>query len=211
YYPYGASLALALELELRTRFKLTLDDYMTALWKKFGIRELPYTVSGLEDVLAGLTDKSFASSFFDKYIRGHESFNYAPLLEKAGYKLTQPGAGKAWLGNLQFRQGNNLTLSSETLIGTPLYDAGLDIDDKILQLDGKAVESLSDLRNTIEQHKPGDKISIQFKHRETTVTTEIVFAQNNAYLVKSFEKENLDVTGEITAFRKSWLEEKIKK
>ncbi len=92
YYPYGGAVALALELELRTRFSnLTLDNYMTALWKKFGKTAVPYTIPGLEDVLANVTgDKKFSADFFSKYVTGHESFNYKPLLEKAGLVLKGP-------------------------------------------------------------------------------------------------------------------------
>jgi predicted metalloprotease with PDZ domain len=211
YYSYGAAIALALDLELRSRFKsVTLDSYMQAAWKKFGKKEVPYTIAGLEDVLAALTgDKSFAEDFFDKYIRGKETPDYASLLEKAGLKLARQGEGKAWLGALRFKQGSDLTLSSNTIIGTPLYDAGLDIGDKILQLDGKPVDSLSDLNKIIEQHKPGERISIQFKHRETTTTTEIVFAENPAYVAKLAENTNQELTAEINAFRQSWLGSKL--
>src|SRR5581483_5930364 len=88
YYPYGGAIALALDLTLRAQYHLTLDDYMTALWKRFGKTEIPYTIPGLEETLAQLTnDKIFAADFFSKYVTGHESFNYKPLLEKAGLTL----------------------------------------------------------------------------------------------------------------------------
>ncbi|MFX8266491.1 hypothetical protein ABTL47_19285, partial [Acinetobacter baumannii] len=45
YYPYGAAIALALDLELRTKFTiLSVDVYMTALWKKFGKTEIAYSL-----------------------------------------------------------------------------------------------------------------------------------------------------------------------
>ena len=210
YYPYGASIALALDLELRVRFKLSLDEYMQAVWKRFGVKEIPYTVAGLEDVLTNLTgDKNFASDFFKRYVNGHERFDYAPLFEKAGLKLSQPGTGTAWLGNIAVRQ--DLTLSNPTIIGTPLYDAGLDVDDKIVQLDGKTIESQGDLRSIIEGHKPGDKVSIQYKHRNLTTSAEITFSQNPNYSVKTFEKESIQLTPAVTEFRKQWLGDKVNK
>ncbi len=210
YYPYGASIALALDLELRTKFsQLDLDRYMQAIWKRFGLNEQPYTVAGLEAVLGDLTgDKKFAGDFFDNYVRGHASFDYAPLLERAGFSVSQPAVGQAWIGSLTTR-GDNLTLTANTIIGTPLYDAGLDIDDKILQLDGKVINTQAGLRAVIDEHKPGDKVSIQYQHRGKTVTAEITFSQNPAYAVSIFEKEGKELTDPVKIFRKRWLESKL--
>jgi predicted metalloprotease with PDZ domain len=86
-----------------------------------------------------------------------------------------------------------------------LYEAGLDADDRIVQLDGKNISSQTDLRNVIEAHKPGDKVSIQFKHRESIIDSEITFSENPYYVVQTFEKNNRQLTPEIVAFRKAWL------
>lgn len=65
YYTYGAATALALDLRLRSEFKLTLDDYMRALWTAYGKPEIAYTVPDLEKTLAELTkNPSFAKEFF---------------------------------------------------------------------------------------------------------------------------------------------------
>ncbi len=211
YYPYGAAIALALDLELRTRFEgLDLDRYMQAVWKKFGVNEQPYTVAGLENVLADLTkDKNFAAAFFFNYVNGHEPFDYGPLLEEAGFTLSQPALKEAWLGNLQFRPGGDLVLGGVTIKGTPLYEAGLDIEDKILQLAGKEVSGPEELRAIIKAHKPGDKVSIQYQHREKVITTEITFSANPVYSVVPFEKGKFEIDENMKAFRASWLGNKI--
>ncbi len=51
---------------------------MQAAWKKFGKPEIPYTVGGLEDVLASVTgDKKFCRmTSFEKFIYGHEPVDY---------------------------------------------------------------------------------------------------------------------------------------
>jgi predicted metalloprotease with PDZ domain len=210
YYPYGGSVALALDLTLRTRFKLTLDDYMTALWKRFGKPEIAYTVQGLEEVLAEVTkDKAFAADFFSRYINGHEPFNYAPLLEKAGLTLKKQHAGKAWLGQVQFAE-NTTMISSNTIIGTPLYNAGLDVDDVITQLDGKLVARAADINEILSSHKPGDAISIQYKHRTDTQTATITLGENPAYSLITYEQAGLPLTNEMKEFRNSWLGTKIR-
>ncbi|WP_242696534.1 M61 family metallopeptidase [Longitalea luteola] len=205
YYPYGGAVALALDLQLRSQFKLSLDDYMTALWKRFGKTEIAYTVPALEAVLAELTrDKAFARNFFASYVYGHESFNYAPLLEKAGLVLKKQAAGKAWVGQVNFKEGSTI-ISNNTVAGTPLYNAGLDFQDEIVQLDGKLVATPNDFRDIVNSHKPGDVIAVQYKHRGDIKETNITLAENPAYALMTYEQSGLTVTKEMLAFRKSWL------
>lgn len=210
YYPYGGAIALALDLTLRSKFHLTLDDYMTALWKRFGKTEIPYTIPGLEEVLAQVTgDKTFAADFFTRYINGHESFDYKPLLELAGIKLKQPYAGKAWIGPLQFNEGTTV-IGSNTLIGTPLYNAGLDYEDVIVALDNRPVFKAGDINDILSIHKPGDAVKIQYKHRDELKTGTITLGENPTYSLTTFEQEGLTVTNEMKQFRYAWLGTKVK-
>ncbi len=212
YYPYGGAIALALDLELRTRFaNLSLDSYMGAVWKKFGKTEMPYNVVGLETVLATLTsDKNFAQEFFKKYIRGHESFNYKPMLEKAGLLLKQTQSGKSWWGNTRVTEGVYLTIAANTVIGTPLYNAGLDIDDQVTTIDKQTVKKQSQVDSILKAHQPGDEIELIYIHRGETKTTRLKLSQNPALTVVLMEKEGLTVTEEMYAFRKKWLGSQIK-
>jgi len=211
YYPYGASIALALELELRSR-NLTLDDFMKAVWQKHGKPEIPYVVSDLENVLANFTkDKTFATAFFNNYVNGHQSFNYAPLLTKAGLSLKKQFEGKAWLGDNRYEEGTSLKITSNTIIGTPLYDAGLDIDDQILKIDGKVIGKKIELEEIIAAHKPGDQLNIEYQHRDEAKMAVITLIENPKFIVQPFESSNLAVSEEIIKFRKSWIESKIVK
>ncbi len=90
YYYYGAVTALALDFRLRTEYHLTLDDYMQAVWKKFGKPYIPYTNEGLEKVLGEVTkDTAFANNFFRQYIYGTAKNDYARNLEKAGLDMVK--------------------------------------------------------------------------------------------------------------------------
>ncbi|MBO9203138.1 MULTISPECIES: M61 family metallopeptidase [Niastella] len=210
YYPYGGAIALALDLTLRTKFQLTLDDYMTALWKRFGKTEIAYTVPALEEVLADVThDKTFAADFFTRYVNGHESFDYAPLLEKAGLRLNKSNAGKAWLGQVQYEE-NATRISSNTVTGTPLYNAGLDFNDVIMQIDGKLVARPADINEIIATHKPGDVINVQYKHRNENKMASLTLAENPMIAISALEESDTSFTNDMRSFRKSWLGTKIK-
>jgi len=209
YYPYGASIALALDLELRSR-NLSLDDFMKALWKKHGKTEIAYTIPDLQNVLLAVTkDQIFSQNFFKKYVYGHESFDYAPLLLKAGITLKKQFAGKAWLGDVRWKEGNPLAISANTIVGTPIYEAGIDIDDQLLKLDGQSVGSSASINEILEKHKPGDQIPVEFVHREEVQMAMITLGENPRFSVELNEKLNLPVTGEMLKFRKLWFDSKV--
>jgi len=105
YYTWGEALGAGLDLTLRDRSdgRITLDDYMRALWDKFGRSasprlgyvESPYTVADLKATLAQVSgDAAFASQFFARYIEGHDVVDYAQLLSRAGL-LLRPRQGSA--------------------------------------------------------------------------------------------------------------------
>lgn len=206
YYPYGGAIALALDLELRSKYNKTLDDLMQTAWKKFGKPEIPYTVPGLQDALATVTgDKKFAETFFAKYIYGHEPIDYNALLAPAGFTLKKASEGKAWIGTPRYLEKEGLLINTPTLRDAPLYEAGLDVDDKIETLDGQPIHAQGDLTAILNSHRPGDKLAITYKHEEDEKTSTLTLQENPALVLTSFEKAALPVTPAIHAFRKSWL------
>jgi predicted metalloprotease with PDZ domain len=210
YYPYGASIALALDLELRAR-GLTLDGFMKLLWAKHGKTEIPYNVADLQTVLETFSkDKSFAAGFFQKYVNGHESFNYAPLLQKAGLSLKKQFEGEPWIGDVRYKDGTELAVISNTIIDSPLYIAGIDIDDQIIKLDGKTIGTQVELNSIIKTHKAGDDITVDFRHRDEVKSAMITLKENPKLIVTLNEKDGLPVTAEMKKFREEWLDSKIK-
>lgn len=207
YYPYGGAIALALELELRSKYNKTLDNYMQAAWKKFGKPEVPYTVPGLQDVLASVTgDKKYAETFFEKYVYGHEAIDYNSLLAPAGFLLKKTEEGRAWIGlGRGVTEKEGLILEQNTLRGTPVYAAGLDVDDKIVGLDNQDVRTIADLNGILAKSRPGATVTIKFLHRNEEKNTSITLGENPAVSVVTFEQAGRPVTPEITRFRKDWL------
>jgi predicted metalloprotease with PDZ domain len=206
YYPYGGAIALALDLELRSKYGKTLDDLMQAAWKKFGKPEIPYTVPGLQDVLASVTgDRKFAETYFEKYIYGHEAIDYNTLLAPAGFLLKKTSEGKAWIGGARYTEKEGLIIEGNTQRGTPLYDAGLDVDDKILSIDNQDIRTVAELNKVLDRLHPGAAVSVRYLHRLDEKTTRLVAAEDPAESVVTFEKAGLPVTPAIMQFRKHWL------
>jgi len=208
YYPLGAAIALALDLELRIKFKSSLDEYMKAVWKQFGKTEIAYTIPGLQQVLEKLTNKSFAADFFAKHVYGHESYDYNTSLGYAGLALKKSNEGKAWIGNPRYNEQGSLTINSNTIAGTPLYEAGLDIGDQIVSVDGKPTKTVKELNEVLQSHKPGEQVELVYNHRREEKKTNLTFAENPSLSVILLEATGQNLSGDQTAFRKSWLESK---
>jgi predicted metalloprotease with PDZ domain len=156
YYTAGAGIALGLDLTLRERSHDTqsLDDYMRLLWQKYGRRPdarpgyvaTPYSLKDLRDTLAELTsDQAFAADFFDRYIEGRQTIDFATLLGAVGAVSTD--ARSPWIGGNPplsvegpaIRLGSAEPHPGEWLapFGSPLYTAGLDAGDRVLSIDGE--------------------------------------------------------------------------
>jgi predicted metalloprotease with PDZ domain len=206
YYPYGAAIALALDLQLRGKYGKSLDQVMQAAWKKFGKPEIPYNLAGLEEVLASVTgDRKFAQEFFDRFIYGHDPIDYGLLLAPAGFRVRKSEPGKAWIGVPQLSEREGLLIERGTLRGTPLYTAGLDADDKIIAIDNQDVRSFSDLAGVLDRLHPGVPVTIRFLHRNEERTGRITPVENPNLLVETYEMAGLPVTPAIAQFRQSWL------
>jgi len=211
YYTYGAATALALDLTLRSEFKLTLDDYMRALWKAYGKPEIAYTVPDLEKTLSELTkNPSFAKAFFAKYIYGKEKNDYAKLLLNAGLVLRKanPGQAYAGFGNLNTLDGKMTLL--QTSKGTPAYQAGLDVGDVILSIDGQEATNASVIDQVTKAHKPGDVVEIKYQYRGENKSTRLTFAENPVLEIVSIEKTGGTLTPAMQTFRDNWLNSQVK-
>lgn len=78
YYTWGQAIGLGLDLSLRDRTdgRVSLDDFMRAMWQRFGrpggapgYVEKPYTMDDLRTVLVDVSgDAAFATDFFARFI-----------------------------------------------------------------------------------------------------------------------------------------------
>ena len=165
----------------RTDGRLSLDDFMQAMWREYGkpggAREgyvdHPYTIADAEATLAEVSgDRAFARDFFARYIQGHDAADYARLLARAGFVVRWKSAGHAWLGDLRLEsRGGGLRVASLVAPTWPLYAAGVDQDDELQQVDGQRIAGDSDVASVLQRHKPGDKVPVVFADRTGAAKT----------------------------------------
>src|SRR4051812_3451667 len=240
YYTYGAAIATALDLSLRERSdsKITLDDYMRAMWLAYGkpdgpspaIVAKPYTLSDARDRLADVSgDRAFANEFFDKYIEGRQAPDYAALFARAGLVLRRRNPYGAWAGVLDENapivarrtrrsvpaaaaepSGSGIGLSELVPWGSPAFTAGLEEADVITAVDGRPVDTVERWRSILRAHKPGDHIAVAYVRDGAKATTTLILGEDPAMEVVLAESAGGRLTREQQAFRDAWLRSRRK-
>lgn len=207
YYTYGSVLALGLDLMLRSEHASTLDAYMRSVWEAHGEPGIPYTVADLERALAQTAgDANFAASFFRQYIGGSELPDIRSLLAHAGILLRRANPDAAVLGDARIAfQDGAATLAAPTRIGRPLYEAGLDRGDRILELDGRAIERADDITAVLDAHEPGDVVAVVFEQRGRRHTAQSTLAADDRFELVAYEAVGLELTPALREFREEWL------
>lgn len=210
YYTYGAAIALALDIELQIKYHKTIDAYMRAMWKRFGKTEIPYTLPGMQETLASITDAAFATGFFSKYITGHEAIDYALLLAHAGYDLQKTNRGNPFIGVYTQNEQGKCIIAGNTQKGTAAYEAGLDVNDEIIQLNETAINSPEDLTHFLQSKKPGDTIRAIYKHRGMEKQTTLILQASPFVSVIPFENSGKVVTDDMKKIRSGWFSTQVK-
>jgi predicted metalloprotease with PDZ domain len=218
YYSFGGAIALALDLTLRDRSdgKITLDDYMRAMWrvhgKPGGAREgyvdHPYTIANAEARLAEVSgDRAFARDFFSHYIQGHDVADYGRLLARAGFTLRKRNAGAAWWGDVRLEiRGSSARISAPVPANSPAYAAGLEQDDDVQQVDGQKIGAALDLQAVLRRHKPGDRLDVVYVDRTGIAKkASVTLAEDPHQDVVAIETAGGTLTPQQEAFRASWL------
>ncbi|WPZ12037.1 M61 family metallopeptidase [Roseivirga spongicola] len=180
YYTYGSVLGLALDMSLRTMDNgKNLDDFMKHVWKTQGKPEIPYSVRDLQARLAEYAGESFANEFFSKHIFKSEIPDYERLFKKMGVVFQNPNAGAPTLNAfVRVREGVG-QLAQNAIVGTPLYEAGIEKEDKILSINGTALSTFQgrSVDELIADKKPGDVIEVEIDRWGTKMTKKVTIAE----------------------------------
>ena len=216
YYTFGAAIAFGLDLELRDRTdgRVTLDDYMRALWTTFGRAPgppgtvaKPYRPADLETTLAAVSgSRSFAGEFFERYVNGPELVEYGMLLRRMGLVWRPAHPGRPWIGDLPLvgAQGGAYVTAAPPM-GTPAYDAGFGRGDVIVALGGSQVAGPTDVARIVAATKPGSRLDVTYLRHGTTRQTTIAVRQHPTRELVTREAAGETPTDEERKMRAGWL------
>jgi predicted metalloprotease with PDZ domain len=217
YYTWGTAIGLALDLTLRDRSsgRVTLDDFMHALWQKHGrpggrvdgAVDNPYTMDDLKTTLAAVSgDEAFARQFFASYIEGREVADYERLLGRAGILLRNVAPGRATAGSFGLQDGpGGPRVATAVPFDSPAWRAGLDRDDVLVALEGKSLASAVEFTRALQERKPGDSLPVTFRRRNELVSAVLVLADDPRVQAVPAEDAGRPVTEAQKAFREAWL------
>jgi predicted metalloprotease with PDZ domain len=216
YYTFGGAIALGLDLELRDRTdgRITLDDYMRALWTTFGKAPgppgtvaKPYAPADLEATLAAVSgSRSFAGEFFERYVNGPELVEYGMLLRRMGLVWQPAHPGRAWMGDLPLAAARGGVYVVEAApMGTPAYDAGFGRGDVLVALGGTAVSGPADVARIVAEAKPGDRLEATYLRHGTRHQATIALRQHPTRVLVTREAAGETPTEEERRMRAGWL------
>jgi predicted metalloprotease with PDZ domain len=217
YYTYGGAVALGLDLSLRdkTGGTVTLDDFMRVMWRKYGkpggaapgLVGHPYSLGDIHDTLVEVSgDRAFADDFFNRYMIGRDVVDYAHLMQRAGIVFRKRNAGRAWMGDISGSVDGGTRIGSLIAPGWPAYDAGLEQDDLITAIDGRAVATWPQVGDILASHKPGDAVRVDFKRRTgRSASGTMTLKEDPSLEAVMIEDSGGSPTAEQIAFRQAWL------
>ncbi|MFW6198404.1 MAG: PDZ domain-containing protein, partial [Acidobacteriota bacterium] len=220
YYTFGAAIGLGLDLTLRDRSdgEITLDDYMRALWQRFGAPDAgsvdvgrAYTTADAAEVLAEVSgDPGFAREFFARHIEGNEAIDHGPLLLRAGLLVRPRRPQTPHVGMSVQRTEAGLEVTAPTTWGAPAYEAGIDLGDVVLQLDGRSLRSPDELYDAIGEHEPGDDVTLRIRRRGgEELTVSLTLAPNPIIEIVPVERTGEGLEPSQRAFREGWLGSRV--
>ena len=153
YYPFGGAIALALDLTLATgrTARVTLDDFMRAMWRAHGkpggarpgYVDRPYTMADAEARLAEVSkDAGVRARLLRAVHPGPRSRRLRAPAAARRPRAPQDPPGPRLVGRPRISHDDGVVrLASAPAIDTPVYAAGLDLDDEIRQIDGSRIGS----------------------------------------------------------------------
>ncbi len=209
YYVKGSDVSLLLDLEIRqrTKNKHSLDEVMKAMFERFRLGEKGYTVDDFQKVAEEFSGGSL-KQFFDDYVHGTKPLEWEKYLGYAGLELTpKDTVMKPWLGLLTSDVAEK-TRVIRVVAGSPAYEAGLDVNDEVLAIDGVRART-ADLQGRVSEMKAGDRMKLTVFRDERLREFEVTLRNQEIASYKITKTKN--PSGLQKAIYEGWLKQNWEK
>ena len=98
-------------------------------------------------------------------MRGRQAPEFPRLLAAAGIRLALAFPNRAWLGSGLVVRGGGLVMTGTPTLDSPLYRAGIDRGDRVLDIGGEAISSSQELGAFLQDREAGEVLSVRFESR----------------------------------------------
>jgi predicted metalloprotease with PDZ domain len=212
YYVKGALVALCLDLTLRLRSSVTLDDVMRALWTRHGAPDAPAPERAIEAIAQEQSGLDLHADF-ERWLRGTDELPLAELCASFAVKAerrTRRGAGDEGGRNdakssattslgLQLRAGD--TAIAYVFNGTSAEAAGLAAGDVLVAIDGLRLTA-GNAAARIEALRPERAVRVHYFRGDELFEALVTPA---AAVADTWTLTLVDGAAEELARRKAWL------
>ena len=211
YYVKGGLAAMCLDLTLRLKSKITLDDVLRELWKRYGARDIGVPEGGLEAIaqeLSGLRLKQL----FDRMLRSTAELPLVELLAEFGVEAKQrPALSDADVGGrapgevltaylgLKLRAGE--TRVAQVLSDSPAALADISVHDQLLAIDGLRITP-ANWSAQVARLKAGRETTLQFFRGDELLSRTV---KPSAPPAECWTLTLSEVKGDRLKRRKAWL------
>lgn len=178
YYLKGEMVSLLIDLLIRQRHHngRSLDDVMRLMWQQFGIDEIGFTPMELERAIQSVAEMDL-TDFFHRCLHTTDELPFNEYLQPFGLRLVPdlPQNCPPFVGLTVQSEGGRERIRFVEM-GSPAQQAGLDIGDELLAINGLRVtaEQWSDRLNDFA---PGDTIQVTVFHTDELQTCAVTLEE----------------------------------
>lgn len=174
YYPKGAVIAFLLDARIRnaTGGTRTLDTGMQWAMQRYS-GDKGYTPAQFYAVMSEAAGTDL-KDWFARVAESTEELDYTEALEYYGlrFRPVDPKTAPPYIGG-GTRNDNGRLIITSVRRGTPGLDAGLNVDDEIIAIDGVRVRAADGLAARLAQYRPGDRVSMLVARRDRLMTIDV--------------------------------------
>ena len=137
---------------------------------------------------------------------GQDLPDYEELLSNAGLLIKKTKEGNASVGPVELEfVGHDAMVTNNTIVGSPIYKAGIDRGDQIVAIGRLEIGSQEQWDAALERYDPGMTVTIRFRQREVEKEAQLTLVEDNQISVVKFEDEDEPLRKSMQRFRDQWL------
>ncbi len=209
FYDVGALASLLMDMELRsrTRNRISLDDVMREMYRRFPLSGNGYTTADMIALLETISESEW-DDFFARYINGTSPYPFESALEVVGVELSLQAEKKGdtiierSYAGLNLADRNGCAVVQLVLSDGPAYAAGVLLGDEIVAVNGRRV-SAAQFDEWIGVLQPNNAVTLHLIRRDElrTVSFNLASKSNGRWRVSRLK----DPSDSQKAAYQSWL------